>query len=87
MEKSRTLMLSERGMLSLNDVKEVASFDENGAILHTERGILNIEGSNIKISTLDVSEGNVEITGKIDSLVYSDDSLQKRKGLRARLFG
>ncbi len=87
MDKTKILTLNDRSELFINDVKTVESFDEFGAVLLTERGVLNVEGSNIHISNLDTSGGVVEITGKIDSIVYSDNSAQKKKGLRERLFG
>ncbi len=87
MEKNRILTLTDRSSLHINDVKEVERFDEDGAVLICERGVLCVEGSDIHISNLDTSGGFVEITGKICSMSYSDDASEKKRGLRAKLFG
>ncbi len=86
-EAKRTLFLDDRKLLRLCGVKEVVSFDESGAIVITENGELSVEGVGIKISNLDTDSGEVEITGRIDAMIYSADNADKKKGLRSRLFG
>ena len=86
-EAKRTLFLDDRKLLRLGGVKEVVSFDESGAIVITENGELSVEGVGIKISNLDTDSGEVEITGRIDAMIYSADNADKKKGLRSRLFG
>lgn len=85
--KTRMLCLRDRRELSVDGVREVVSFDENGAVVLTEDGELCVEGENIKIANLSTEGGEVRITGKIDAMLYSDDSADKKKGLKARLFG
>ena len=86
-ESKRTLCLDDRKLLRLEGVKEVVSFDETGAVLITENGELTVEGTGIKISNLDTDRGEVEITGRIDAMIYSLELADKKRGLRSRLFG
>ncbi|MBQ8818518.1 MAG: sporulation protein YabP [Clostridia bacterium] len=86
-EIKRILCLTDRKELNIGGVKEVISFDDNGAVILTENGELSVEGENIRISNLDAQSGEVNITGKIDAMIYSADSNEKKKGIRARLFG
>ena len=85
--KEKMLCLKGRRELSVDGVKEVVSFDENGAVILTEVGELCVEGSGIRIANLDAAGGEVQITGKIDAMIYSEESSEKKKGLKARLFG
>ena len=84
---NRTLHLEDRRQLRIGGVKEVISFDDGGAVVLTENGELSVEGEGIRISNLDKDSGEIEITGKIDAMIYSADSSDKKKGLRSRLFG
>lgn len=86
-EKAKTLILKDRRELMLDGVKEVISFDENGAVVLTELGELCVEGVGIRLSNLDAAGGEVQITGRIDAMIYSEESADKKKGLKARLFG
>ena len=86
-ENKRILTLVDRKELCVNGVKEVVSFDENGVLMITESGELEICGSGVHVSNLDTTGGEVKITGRIDSMIYSDDTGEKRKGLFGKLFG
>ena len=81
------LWLSDRRELVADGVKEVISFDENGALMLTELGELSVEGSQIRISELDSETGKIRISGTIDALIYSPVPSEKKKGLAKRLFG
>ena len=86
-KEERGLQLNDRKELEVKGVKEIVSFDENGAELLTENGDLTVEGTGIRIAELDVDRGRVRITGRIDLLCYSAEPTEKKKGLRAKLFG
>lgn len=82
-----TLSLDNRKILSLSGVSEVDSFDDKSITAHTDVGKLNISGENLNIKKLNLEAGELEVTGKISSLVYSDNSLQNRRGLFSGLLG
>ena len=83
----KNLLLKGRRELCVEGVKEVESFDENGAVLQTVDGELVVEGREIRLCDLDAVGEQVRITGRIDALMYSQDTSEKKKGLRSRLFG
>ena len=83
----KNLLLKGRRELCVEGVKEVESFDENGAVLQTVDGELVVEGREIRLCDLDAVGEQVRITGRIDALMYSQDTTEKKKGLRSRLFG
>ena len=85
MENKRVLCLNSRKELSVSGVKEVVSFDENGAELLTEDGTLCIDGEGVRISNLDTSSGQVFLNGRIDAMTYVDDWSQRKKGLFGRV--
>ena len=75
------VMIEGRKSVSVGGVTDVVEFDENAIVLNTEGGELIIEGSELKISVLDMEKKQLEAKGKIDSAIYSDGNTQKKKGL------
>ena len=64
--------LEGRKNLTITGVKEVGSFDEQEITAHTDMGKLLIKGDNLNIKKLNLDACDLEITGKICSLNYSD---------------
>lgn len=81
--------LNQRREGSINGVKDVKSFDEKAIVLETELGLLTIRGEELHVGRLTIEKGEIEITGRIDSLVYSETgNLGKGGGsFISRLFG
>ena len=86
-EKGRIMTLTDRRELRVSGVKEVISFDEAVAELDTADGRLCVEGEGIRLGALDGVGGDVLITGRICSLSYKEDAVEKRRGAFGRLFG
>lgn len=61
-----------RKEMTIQGVKEVESFDEGGAVLQTTAGEMTVEGRDIHVGILDIEQGIVTLTGKIDAILYSD---------------
>ena len=78
-EKKNNLTLNNRKKLNLTGVLEVVSYDDEKIQLNTNLGSLDIKGSSLKINKLDVQYGDVIIMGMINSMVYSDKSINKDK--------
>ena len=86
-ERKRVLNLTDRAALEITAVKEVLSFDDEGATLVTDDGELCVEGEQIRISNLNTDSGTVLINGKINAISYTDDRPQKSRGLFGRRLG
>lgn len=79
MDNKETLRLETRNKLYICGVTEVLSFDESVVCLVTNEGAFTIEGQGLSITTLLIDEGKVDISGKIDSMYYSDTEKQEKK--------
>ena len=84
LELPHKLVLDQRKKLTVTGVTEVISFEEDGAVLKTAQGTLIIQGSQLKLKTLSLDGGQVDVTGTVTALIYE----QPRAGGRLRrLFG
>lgn len=64
--------VTNRRLCVISGVKDVLSFDVKEVLLETEQGMLQIKGEDLHVSRLTVERGELDIDGRIDSLVYSD---------------
>ncbi len=81
------LVLSERKTLFLTGVKEVLSFDAKEVLLETTRGVLILRGDGMNVTRLLVEQGELELSGRIDSLVYTNREKKDAGSVLKRLFG
>lgn len=85
--KTHKISLQNRKSCTMCGVKDVKAFDLNEILLVTEAGHLTIKGQNLHIGRLTLDRGEVDIDGKIDSLVYADHGgPEKGESLLARWF-
>lgn len=82
------LQIMNRNSVSLTGIVDVNSFDLNMIILETIQGNLTIKGNEMHVKRLNLEKGEVDIDGKIDSLVYTENYAVRQKGesLIGRLF-
>ena len=82
------LTLTNRGALVVNGILDVISFDLTEVLLETEAGMLTIKGQDLHVNRLTLEKGEVDVTGTIDSLLYSEISGygQKTESFFKRLF-
>ncbi|MFT5875980.1 MAG: sporulation protein YabP [Clostridium sp.] len=86
-DKRSVLMLENRKKLTINGVIEVINFNENQIFLNTDVGTMIVKGQELKMNKLDVQNGDVIITGKVDSFVYTSGiSKAKKDTIISRLF-
>ena len=78
--KPHRISLDKRSHAVIRGVDDVISFDEKEVILETTLGRLTVKGEDMKVSRLTVEQGEVEIGGRMDSLVYSDSRGRKAQG-------
>ena len=80
------LMLWNRKKLNLQGIEDVISFDELNVYLITKDGHLSIDGTDLHITTLDVSAGKMIIEGYIRSIIYNDKEQLTKNGFFAKVF-
>ena len=88
-QKERHKMeLFAREELRLSGVNDVHSFNDEGILLETTLGILTVGGEDLRITKLNLEEGEVHLRGNINMLLYNDDTLRKEKNesLFSKLF-
>ncbi|WP_153016305.1 sporulation protein YabP [Clostridium tepidiprofundi] len=86
-DSKSNLFLENREKIESNGVIEVISFNEEEIVLNTKLGILKIEGEDLKMNKLDVHNGDISISGKINSCIYTSDKKSKNKeSIFAKLF-
>ncbi|QKS69647.1 sporulation protein YabP [Paenalkalicoccus suaedae] len=84
--RDHTLSMDGRKRLDITGVKQVDRFDNEEFLLETSMGFLAVRGHNLQMKNLDVEDGNVSITGRIDDIVYLDQQTVKPKSLIGKLF-
>lgn len=83
------LHLDNRKKGTLTGVTDVNAFDEKEILLETRAGVLTIRGSQLSIIRLNLEQGEVDIDGRVDSIIYTKDGTsqaQKGKNILKRLF-
>jgi sporulation protein YabP len=76
---SHSLTIIDRSTINISGVNKIESFDKEEFLLETVMGYMNIKGEALEMIKLDTIEGKVVIKGKINSLVYSEDSKKQNK--------
>ena len=72
--KTHKLVVSKRKTATVTGVLAVLSFDLNEILLETEQGMLMVKGTDLHVNRLSVEKGEVDLSGSIDSIAYSDIS-------------
>ena len=65
------IVLNNRNQGNLTGILDVISFDENTIVLDTDMGLLTIKGKDLHVNRLSLEQGESDIEGRTDSLVYS----------------
>ena len=79
------IILEGRERLSISGVEDVESFDEETIVVHTAKGMLLIQGSDLHIEKLSLDGGDLAVEGMVRSLRYEEETREKG-GLLSRLF-
>lgn len=81
-----TLSLIDRQSLNISGVTEVDEFDDEAVAAYTTLGKLNIKGEMLHIRKLNLEFGELEITGKVSSLVYTNSKNKSQSGFIKKFF-
>ena len=79
--QNHEIRIGMRKEMSITGVKEVLSFDESSVVLKSACGEVTVEGSELRVGTLDTDRGVVNLAGRIDTIYYSDDRPLEKRGL------
>lgn len=83
--RSHSLALKDRRHLAVTGVSRIISCDETSAVLETPLGNLTVGGRELQVSELSVQSGQVQLSGRIEYLQYTENR-QTSGGVLARLF-
>jgi sporulation protein YabP len=79
------VMLEDRERCNIAGVTDVVSFDEECVIAETDCGTIVVKGRELRVSSLSVDSGNIDIDGEIDGVTY-DNPGKSRGSLFGRVF-
>lgn len=72
---SHNIIMENRKTLRISGVKDIDGFSENRIVLSTVMGELIIKGDDLHIGNLEAENGDLSMTGNINSIVYSRHSV------------
>lgn len=87
--QNHKLVVNNRKTSMVTGVLDVLSFDLNEILLETEQGMLMVKGTDMHVNRLNLEKGEVDLSGNIDSIAYSQSHVAKGQGEHfwAKLFG
>ncbi len=77
------MTVTNRAGCILTGITDILSFDVDEILLETNLGMLMIRGKDLHVNRLTLEKGEADITGRIDSLQYSD--MSKGNGQKEKL--
>lgn len=83
-EKAQELILKNRKELTLTGVESVKDFAETQLVVNTVRGVIYIEGEEMKIDNLSKDDGVISVSGNITGFYYKESRVDK--GRFSKLF-
>lgn len=82
---THSFQVGERKNIALTGVTKIISFDKEEFLIETSLGIMDIKGEDLEVVRLDTYQGNLTIKGKINSIIYNEDT-KKESSVFSRLF-
>lgn len=84
-KQTHEIRVGMRKEMSVTGVAEVLNFDEGCVVLKSTCGEMTVEGSELRIGTLDTDRGIVVLCGKIDTVYYTDERPAEKRGIKKLL--
>jgi sporulation protein YabP len=84
-ETQHQLILLNRGLLNIDGVRNLGSYDQEAIYIEIDDGTLEIKGTSLHIQQLNLDQGKLIIDGDVHSLIYLEEGLKKGKGFFSRL--
>lgn len=83
--ENHSVTIDNRKKLTITDVKEIESFDEDEIKATLTGGGMIVKGEDLNVQLLDLEEGKAVISGRINSLMYVKVKEKGGKGFIARI--
>lgn len=83
-EEIHSFISRAREGIKIDGVCEVISFDEGGVMLDTLCGRMAIEGEDLHVTVLNITDGKVEVEGRVNGVYYIEDKPTAKRGLFGR---
>ena len=83
-EEIHSFISRAREGIKIDGVCEVISFDEGGVMLETLCGRMAIEGEDLHVTVLNITDGKVEVEGRVNGVYYIEDKPTAKRGLFGR---
>ncbi len=80
------VVMEGRQSLRVSGVEDVESFDDDTIVIYTVDGTMTVKGMDFRINKLSVEDGELEIDGDVDSILYSDSRKEEHGGFFGRIF-
>lgn len=78
--KAHKLLLTNRRTGTITGVSDVISFDITEILLETDQGMLTVKGADLHVNRLTLEKGEIDIEGRIDTLIYADVTSYQKQG-------
>ena len=83
--ENHVVTIDNRQRISITDISEIDSFDEEEIRASLRQGAMVIRGEDLHIQMLDLTEGRAQIAGVINSLMYVKVKEKGERGFLAKL--
>ncbi len=85
-EQQHRIVMTGREKMTASGVEDVDSFDDDRVVAYTTEGVMTVKGAELRINSLSVETGELEIEGEIDSIEYADGHKSDKGGLFSKIF-
>lgn len=80
------IKLIDRALIYLTGIDKIVKFDSEEFYMESVMGPLTVKGEGLEVVKLDTHDGVVSIKGKINSMVYENDSKKDTESFFTKLF-
>ncbi len=80
------IKLIDRALIYLTGIDKIVKFDSEEFYMESVMGPLTVKGEGLEVVKLDTHDGVVSIKGKINSMVYENDSKKDTESFLTKLF-
>ncbi len=82
---NQNVFLENREKISITEVQDVESFDDELIQVLTTKGKIVVKGKILQVQKLDLEEGKAVINGTINAITYIDKADSKGKGFLGKI--